>query len=70
MLRTVIRLELANVAELADATLLPVPDVQDAVRFAVARGYLERYEGGVRVAWPWYRTITTVLNRKHLLPSL
>jgi len=70
VLRTIVQLELAMPREVELATQLPAPDVDDAIRFAVSRGYLEPYDGGVRMSWPWYRTITTVLNRQHLLSAL
>lgn len=69
VLRAVIQLDLARESELANATLLPRTDVSDALRFCVTRGYLEPYDEGFRVTWPWYRTITTVLQRQHLLST-
>lgn len=70
VLRSVVQLELATAQEIVDATQFPLADVEDAVRFCLARGYLERHQTGVRVTWPWYRTITRVLERQHLLPTL
>ena len=70
VLRSVVQLELAMPAEVESATQFPRDDVDDALRFCVARGYLEPFQGGVRLTWPWYRTITTVLQRQHLLSAL
>lgn len=70
ILRTIAQLELALPVHLQSATQLPPVDVDDALRFCLSRGYIEPFHGGVRLAWPWYRTITTVLVRQHLLPSL
>ncbi|MEM6290676.1 MAG: ATP-binding protein [Myxococcota bacterium] len=69
VLRTIVQLELALLPEIEAATQLPATDVEDAVRFCTSRGYLEPYQGGVRLSWPWYRTITTVLQRQHLLSA-
>lgn len=70
VLRTIVQLELARPDEIVAATQLPRNDVDDALRFCTARGYIYPYQGGVRLGWPWYRTITTVLQRQHLLSSL
>ena len=55
--------------ELRAATQLPASDVSDALRFCLTRGYVERYDAGVRITWRWYRTITNVLLRQHLLST-
>ncbi len=70
VLRTVVQLELALLPEIERATQLPSKDVEDAMRFCSSRGYVEPFQGGYRMTWPWYRTITTVLQRQHLLSSL
>lgn len=70
VLRAVVQLELAMPYEVEAATQLPAKDVDDAFRFCLSRGYLEPFHGGVRLSWPWYRTITTVLQRQHLLSTL
>lgn len=69
VLRAVVQLDLARENELSNATLLPAADIGNALRFCVARGYLEPHENGYRITWHWYRTITTVLQRQHLLSS-
>ncbi len=70
VLRTFVQLELAVPHEIQRATQLPLTDVEDAIRFCNSRGYVEPFQGGYRLSWPWYRTITTVLQRQHLLSSL
>ncbi len=67
VLRAIVQLELATAEEIADCTQLPVADVADAIRFSVAHGYAESRAGRFRLSWAWYRTITTVLTRQHLL---
>ncbi|MCR9160607.1 MAG: ATP-binding protein [bacterium] len=69
VLRAIVQLELASPDEVADCTQLPVPDVADAIRFSVAHGYVEPTSGRYRLSWTWYRTITRVLSRQHLLVS-
>ena len=69
VLRAIVQLDLAREHELTAATQLPATDVSDALRFCLARGYIEPYDAGVRVTWAWYRTITTVLQRQHLLSA-
>lgn len=70
VLRTVVQLELALLPEIERATQLSYKEVEDAMRFCSSRGYVEPFQGGYRMTWPWYRTITTVLQRQHLLSSL
>ncbi len=67
VLRAIVQLELATATQVAECTQLPVADVADAIRFSVARGYVEPQAGRFRLSWAWYRTITTVLTRQHLL---
>lgn len=67
VLRAVVQLELASASEVAACTQLPEPDVADALRYSITHGYTERIGDRHRLAWSWYRTITTVLKRQHLL---
>ena len=67
VLRAIVQLEVASPEEVADCTQLPVPDVADAIRFSVVHGYVELTAGRYRLSWTWYRTITRVLTRQHLL---
>lgn len=67
VLRAVVQLDVAREHELVNATQLPASDVSDALRFCLTRGYIERYDAGVRLSWHWFRTITNVLQRQHLL---
>ncbi len=69
VLRAIVQLELATPEDVADCTQLPVPDVADAIRFSVSHGYVEPSAGRFRLSWTWYRTITRVLVRQHLLVS-
>ncbi|MCB9590790.1 MAG: AAA family ATPase [Polyangiaceae bacterium] len=68
VLRAIVRLDPATVDAIADTTRLPLHQVLDAVRYADFRGYLVRDdEGRLRITWTWFRAVTRVLSRRHLL---
>ncbi len=67
VLRAIVQLELAQTEKIVAATMLPTRQVQDAVRYALFRGYLEQVGDRYRVTWSWFRAITRVLQRRHLL---
>ncbi|KIG14761.1 Cdc6-related protein [Enhygromyxa salina] len=70
VLRGVVQLGIASPEDLVACTQLPPADVSDALRFAVARGWVDRVgKRGDRfcVTWHWYRAITDMLRRQHLL---
>ena len=68
VLRAIVRLDPATVDAIAETTRLPLHQVLDAVRYADFRGYLARDdEGRLRVTWTWFRAVTRVLARRHLL---
>ncbi|MBK8481718.1 MAG: AAA family ATPase [Proteobacteria bacterium] len=68
VLRAVVQLELATTADIRQATMLPEAQVENAIRYGLARGYFEEVEGRYRVTWGWFRAATRVLQRRHLLP--
>nr|WP_255216617.1 AAA family ATPase [Pseudenhygromyxa sp. WMMC2535] len=68
VLRAVVQLEVASPSDLVACTQLPPADVADALRFAQARGWIVQVRGEhYRVTWHWYRAITNMLRRQHLL---
>ncbi len=69
VLRTVLQLDWAREEEIVVCSDLPAEDVRDAIRLAIARGYLKKDADGFRIAWPWYRPITGVLTRLNVLVS-
>lgn len=69
VLRTLVQLERATATEIAHATRMPLAEVEDALRFARARNYLEREDEVYTVSWPWFRAITNMLHRQHLLAT-
>lgn len=69
VLRAVVQLERARVADIAAATMLTESRIRDALRYALARGYVATEAGRYRVEWRWFRAITSVLQRRHLLTT-
>jgi hypothetical protein len=67
VLRAIVQLELALEADIIRCTDLRPADVADALRSAKSRGYVEYLGDRVRIALPWYRAVTDVLQRQHLL---
>jgi hypothetical protein len=67
VLRAVLQLDAATIEDIVKATMLSSGPVQDALRYALARGYLERDGDRYRLTWHWFRAITLVLERRHLL---
>jgi hypothetical protein len=69
VLRAVIQLEPARLEDVARATMLRTPQVEDALRYGLARGYFKRDGDRYRVTWGWFRPITRFLQRHHLLAT-
>lgn len=67
-LRAIVQLEAAHKDDIASATNLSSEEVVDALRLLVSKGYVDRdSDNFYSINWPWYRAVTTVLNRQHLL---
>ncbi|MBX3183868.1 MAG: ATP-binding protein [Polyangiaceae bacterium] len=68
VLRALLRLDPATLERVAESTGLPYDQILDAIRYADFRGYLARDEAGrLHITWTWFRAITRVLSRRHLL---
>lgn len=67
VLRAVVRLEEASAVEIAQATMIPVAKVEDALRYGRSHGVFERVGDRHRLSWAWYRTVTRFLQRRYLL---
>lgn len=67
VLRTIVQLDLALEADVVQCTGLHPADVADSMRMGRSRRYLEVVDGRVRIDLHWYRGITQVLQRQHLL---
>jgi hypothetical protein len=69
VLRSIAQLEYASLDEILGALNLSRADVEAALRAAQARGLVEKQDGLVSIAWPWYRAITRLLTRQNLLTN-
>lgn len=67
VLRALVQMERATAEALATATREPLHEVRDVLRFGTEAGWLVQDQGTYRLSWQWYRTITRVLSRQHLL---
>ncbi|RLB61698.1 MAG: hypothetical protein DRI90_10780, partial [Deltaproteobacteria bacterium] len=67
VLRAIVQIDRASSDDVLAATKLPDPRVREALRYARLRGYLEVVEDRYWVSWAWFRAITRVLHRRHLL---
>ncbi len=69
VLRALIQLETATKPEISAAIRMPPAESEDALRFALGRGYVAEDDGVFSITWPWYRAITRMLQRQHLLAA-
>lgn len=67
ILRAILQIGPASVNDLAEVTRLTAAQVQDAVGFGKARGYLIEEVGKTLVSWAWLRAVMHLLERRHLL---
>ena len=67
ILRAILQMTPATLPELAEATRLSEAQVEDALRFGEAHGYLAQEKGRVSITWAWLRSVTLFLERRHLL---
>ena len=67
VLRAIIQLEWASIESIIAATILGRSAVDNTVRYALSRSYIERQDDRYRVRWDWYRAVTVFLERRHLL---
>ncbi len=67
VLRSIVQLEIASPEVLSDCTQLSIAEVTGTLRYFESRGYIEWLEDKARVSDHWFRHITNVLDRQHLL---
>jgi Cdc6-like AAA superfamily ATPase len=69
--RAILQLAPATPDEIVTATRLSTDQVQNALRYAEARGYLTRTGSthDILVSWRWLRPVLRLLERRHLLVS-
>jgi len=70
VLRAVLQLAPTSVETVAQATRLRPEQVIQDLSFGKAQGFYEEKSGGVRVAWPWLRVASRLLERRHLLVNV
>ncbi len=69
VLRAILQLSMADPKDIAKATMLSHPEVEDALRYAQARGYISEENGYYSVTWAWLRPVVTHLQRRHLVAT-
>ncbi len=67
VLRTITQLERASEEDIVRCTDLDQADVADALRAAKVHGYVEERDRLFEISTHWYRAVTGILSRKHLM---
>ncbi|WP_260258445.1 AAA family ATPase [Vibrio intestinalis] len=67
VLRSIVQLEIASPEVLSECTQLSIAEITGTLRYFQSRGYIEWSEDKARVSDHWFRHITNVLDRQHLL---
>ncbi len=67
VLRSIVQLEIASPEDVSECTQLTIAEVIGTLRYFQSRGYIEWSEDKARVSDHWFRHITNVLDRQHLL---
>ncbi len=67
VLRSIIQLEIASPEILSECTQLSIAEITGILRYFQSRGFIEWSEDQARVSDHWFRHITNVLDRQHLL---
>ncbi len=67
VLRSIVQLEVASPEELSQCTQLSTAEVTGTLRYFQSRGFIEWSEDKARLSDHWFRHITNVLDRQHLL---
>lgn len=67
VLRAIVQMERASIEQICEITHLPMAVVQDVVRYGRVKGYVHETEEGIGITWTWFRAVTKLLQRRHLL---
>ena len=67
VLRSIVQLEIASPEELRVCTQLSLAEVISTLRYFQSRGYIDWVDNTTRISDLWYRNITNILHRQHLL---
>jgi DNA-binding MarR family transcriptional regulator len=70
VLKTILQMDKASMTSIATATNLSNKEVDDAVRYLMGRGYIERQNGQFSISADWFRPISVLLTRQHLLQEI
>ncbi len=66
-LRALVQLDGAMRSDIMQSTQLPAAEIEDALRFVAARGFTEVRDGRLYLTRDWFRAVTRVLWRRHLV---
>ncbi|CAM3054425.1 ATP-binding protein [Vibrio rarus] len=67
VLRSIVQLEVASQEALSECTQLSHAEVLGTLRYFQSRGYIDWNEDKAKISDHWYRHVTNVLHRQHLL---
>ncbi len=67
VLRSIVQLEVAAPEVLSECTQLTIAEITGILRYFQSRGYIEWAAEKARISDHWFRHITNVLDRQHLL---
>jgi len=68
VLRVIAQCDLATIDDITASLRVTRPMAMSSIRYALQRGWIEEQNGRYRISWDWFRTVTTVLVRRNLLP--
>lgn len=67
VLRSIVQLEIASPEVLSECTQLSIAEITGILRYFESRGYIGWNEDKAKISDHWFRHITNVLDRQHLL---
>jgi hypothetical protein len=67
MLRVIVQSGLTTTADIAESLRLSTEIIDNGIRFALFRGWIEETDGYYQITWRWFRTINRVLIRQNLI---
>lgn len=67
VLRSIVQLEIASPSDVSECSRLSMAEVISTLRYFQSRGYIEWNDNKARISDHWFRHITNVLHRQHLL---
>ena len=67
MLRVIVQSGKTTLEDIAESLRLAPVVIENGIRFALFRGWIEEIDGYYQITWQWFRTINRVLVRQNLL---